>query len=1324
MTTTFSESPQRLHIAHRWSTQTPTPLNDTSTLRFGCVPADVLDVIAASSSNSNADWKRRSAAVEQLFSALKHASSAVIQSNVGEMDGLFNIVIRLLQDADVHLVKRAIQITQLSFYKFSDRQADGADDAFETLCCGPGATPPPDAAFYLQKMIPHLVEAAADFADDPDFEAQLYSLFVQLFESGFVGVARATQTLLTAMQHRRLQVREEAVKVWIVLLLVARRAEFSSSNVLRHDVVRTLGCLLGDSSVRVKEAALEAGAVLAAVTMCSNLVELVEEALDDFLLDRVDLDGFRRRLKQKQLPTLSDDGQLCLLSSRKPPTTSRNTQPLGPRATASPVERSLSSVSEFYMLASRDFTPESHSGSMLRRSRDAVIEALPRSSLSGHRLQSPPVREPPSAASSSMPDLNHHRRREREASGSAAVGSTRASPASRGSMSDRSYFFESQASSSDSVVSVPCDEPIESISAKLSMLKQKTAQLRKSASSKRVNDVDGDRSGMRAQQVLEASDGDKSKRRQRGEDLSSPRNKSAPALSLSVQASPQKLQMIQSSSTEDRPIVSKYALTSKHHSLEDEITSGDEDVGTASPSHVQRQQTQQKRSTVGSRRPDSSSSSSSSSSERPLQLTSARKAPSPIRATDADDPTTDTPAAVDDTYVPSGKVAASRPISLATRKRLEAKAKQDGSSSGSSSNNSAMPPTVAAPHSTPATDDEPKPRLQKKASLVAMAKAGGNASSDDGASRPSGASSFGKQEPKYLEPHELKPLSNPKQDSAKLLEKIAGSDWEATFDALSIVRRLAKHHPAFLEDRIHAATKVILAQVTNLRSTVSKNSLLALESLCSCFQKSMDPEVDGILAVLIKRSTDSNTFVCESATSSITSVILHCSPSKVVSALGVHLSSKAVPVRREVARAVHTLIVSMADQVQTSKDLSTIVAIVGRCLEDSNNEVRDAAKQSVLYLYHEQRIDAERLKKLLPASARPKVDQVLSANIRYKAPVMINASQAPPAKPVDRGIAPASAAVPASVTTNSNRQSSSVAGAAAATSTVPAPTRKLPPSQSTSTATVDSTTLEILQKKLESSNWKDRYDALQDATALVCSGTTARALAESGKITGLFDPLLKRMEDGNAKVNVFALESLAKMIPAFGDSLELVLSNLVPVLARNLAASNPKLSALTVSVVQILCDHVAAKLLCQHFAAIARHANSRVKPLLIDTLASLATTGDEKTQYALNRCVGGWMFWAFRKSGTRGLGGRLFTSVSCVDTQVCPPPRTRAREGGEERRERRDRTTPACTARGARPCDALCRVQAELSAAAREGGGDLGDLDSSLSAAVVLKAVT
>lgn len=1270
---------QRASVARPSPSSSSPPLNKA--LHYGFVDHETLEALKASTSNSNADWKKRSAAVEKLFSALKSADPEVLQRHLDEMEELFDIVTRLMQDADVHLVKRAIQITHLCFHKFSRALQEDEDTAVQS------SSSPQNAAYYVQKMVPHLVETAANFVnDDKEMEAHLYALFTALFANGFLSVARANQTLMSSLQHRRLQVREEACKVWIVLLLIAQREGFNTSKVLSHNVLQVLGRLLGDSSTRVKEMASEVGAVLAVVLARGDLAELVEENLDEYLVQRVDMDVFRRRLRLKHLPVLLESGLLSLpqQSNKKTPTTAtasvRNSYGSLSPATKSGVERSLSSVSELHMLASRDIASSQslEQPTVVRQSRhvaptteSAVRSSYTKDEPTSNRTPTAPEskRGPPASASK----FGYQ---------AASYGTKIASLGTVGSMSDRSYFNTEDGDGAPQLTS-SSSEPVAD---KLSMLKKKATQLRKSSSSRQVHNVsglaesDGDSYGcskkpgneksnqlppMRSQTSperygdrvdYEDSEPAVSARRVRKEGPPGGKVMSRIPVTKSTaelaEASPQKIQMLQSSGAaiangnkfKDRPIVSKYAaVTSKSQELSGGY--GNEDSEGQGYTHsTPRLRSYEDRpiptkahvSPVKSTSADHYGDSGNNDIEAPRKRAQPRVASAARRSPDADDlPVDEQPVgkqhysapdendeSTEDTYVPSGKAAAARPISLATRKRLEAKAKQDSLLQQQFSS----PPKsdTYVPDVAPPIGKEPKP-LQKKASVISMAKAGIPATTTAGDDSSKSARAFGgKQEPKYLELHEIKPLANPKQETAKLLEKIRGTDWEATFDALSVVRRLAMHHPSFLENQIHAATKEILAQVPNLRSTVSKNSLLALESMCAAYQKAMDPEVDAILAMLIKRSADSNTFVCESATSSINSVILHCSASKVVNALAVHLGSKAVPLRREVARAMHTLIVSMADQVTTSKDLGTILNIVGKCLEDSNNEVRDAAKQSILYLCYEQRLDAEKLKRMMSAGgARAKVDQVLSGSTRYTPAANAVATIKAPVKAAMTAKSASPPPVAASVAQQGKPETSSRTGSSSSSSsgsgsTAPA-TRKAPPSSSTS-ATVDTVALERLQKSLESSNWKDRYDALQEATTFVCS--SARGLTESGKVIGLFDLIIKRMEDGNAKVNVFALECLEKMVPALGSSgMELVLSSFLPALTKNLAANNPKLSTLTLSVVQVLCTHVDAKLLCQHFAAIARHANSRIKPLLIDTLEQLTLNSDEKNQYALNRYV-------------------------------------------------------------------------------------------------------
>lgn len=99
----------------------------------------------------------------------------------------------------------------------------------------------------MTKMLAPMVETSANFAgDDDEMEGFVYALLGQVFESGCVGVSLIEQVLSrTSLRHRRAQVREEALKVWMVLLLIAEREDLLPTKYApSEDVVQTLGRLL------------------------------------------------------------------------------------------------------------------------------------------------------------------------------------------------------------------------------------------------------------------------------------------------------------------------------------------------------------------------------------------------------------------------------------------------------------------------------------------------------------------------------------------------------------------------------------------------------------------------------------------------------------------------------------------------------------------------------------------------------------------------------------------------------------------------------------------------------------------------------------------------------------------------------------------------------------------------------------------------------------------------------------------------------------------------------------------------------------------------
>ncbi|ETM47681.1 hypothetical protein L914_07671 [Phytophthora nicotianae] len=1080
--TTSRHSPPQVH-----------PLTLPEELYFGFLKADIVTILTTYTSNSNADWKKRSAAVEKLYAACKEVDAGTLRGataeerakQMDELEKLFDILVRLTQDVDIHLVKRALQITQILFRKLSpprhkeDEHTQNYDIAELSN---------KNAAFYVTKMLSPMVETAANFVgDDDEMESFVYALLGQVFASGCVSVASIEKLLAsTSLRHRRPQIREEAVKVWIVLLLIADREGLLSENYAPTEyVVQTLGRLLGDSNVRVRDLAFEV-AVVFAMVCCCNIYALLETFIDDeYVSERVDWAALRARLRRKHIPELRSNCTLRMKPAASSVSRSRSSR------LPSSVEQSLDSSSEMKVMVENDE----------RKSRENRV--LESSSEDGPTAVG--INEKLSALRKKMDQLQQPRAKRTQRPNSENT--------ERGNDEKTEPTMQIQPRSKSS--------PEQSASKSVGKIESQTSETKLYHSrGKRVHPN-------KIAVTLPASEAFTTTPRQPSE------------------LSPQQLQSLQSDAHnyEDRPLKSKFIDRTR-------------ELKTESSSH-------------------------SSPDERPIRPMAASGGSDQIYLNSVDQ---DTSGELDNNNEtrPMRKNNSERVVSLATRKRLEAKTKQDGQASSNSS------PRVLSPE-----------ELGRENGMQKPWKKPAKGKYPDEVPRPV------KQEPRYLEPNEITPLVNPKQELSNVLCQLQSNDWEANFDALSTVRRIALHHASIVDAvKVHAITTGIMKQVPNLRSSVSKNALLALESMCAAFSRTMDMEVENIVPVLLKRCADSNAFVCESAAASLHAVVLKCSTSRVVSALTSHVSSKAAPIRREVARGIHTLIVGQPE-IQANKELPSIIQLVGRCLEDSNNEVRHIAKQSILHLYYKQRIPGDRIKRLLSASAQSKVDSVLSGKVAYSPQVLL---------PKSSSLSDVVSELPSSVT--KKRETTS---APKTKKTTKPSSRASPPTSSNGTRSkINVDELHRLEEKLDSSNWKDRFEALNETTDFVCG--CASALVESGNMLNLFDLLIKRLDDGNAKVNALALQCMERIVPAVGSGMELVLPNFVPAVTKNLA--NARTASLAQSALQQLCTHADNRSLCQQFAIQARSANSRVIPVLLDTLTQLtAHSLDDKNNYVLTRHV-------------------------------------------------------------------------------------------------------
>ncbi|OQR81281.1 hypothetical protein ACHHYP_16518 [Achlya hypogyna] len=476
-----------------------------------------------------------------------------------------------------------------------------------------------------------------------------------------------------------------------------------------------------------------------------------------------------------------------------------------------------------------------------------------------------------------------------------------------------------------------------------------------------------------------------------------------------------------------------------------------------------------------------------------------------------------------------------RVMTLATRKRLEAKLKLDEATTA--------PPASSARGGKLKTGDELRTALRA-----------------------------GKQE--YLTTGELAEYPLGKADWSACLARLGSAEWEDQFEGLTDLRRLAVHVPEVVGAAgFSACVQDVCRHIGNLRSAVAKNAMLAIETLSLHVVKRMDAELDDVVPLLLKRAADTNAFLSEAGRQTLDAVVAGCAPSRVLAAVLPQATSKNCTVRKYVAVVLGKL---AAGRLDVSRDADRLLATVCAFVNDSSNEVRDAAKPTLLALRQAGLTDASRLRKVCPASCLGRVEQVLLA------------SSAPPRTP------PTETKTLVRVRSDKDTKYKPVANA-------------------------EFDRIPLLNTQLESSNWKDRFDALEDVRDLVLKH--AGALCQSGKILHVFDGLNKRFEDGNAKVNVLALEALQAMIPALGNGLEAVLATLVPVLTRGLASNNQKVAQLADGALDLLCQHVDAKLLCQHFATVAKAGNTRVKPGMLQKLDRLTQDTAANSQFALHRYV-------------------------------------------------------------------------------------------------------
>ncbi len=238
----------------------------------------------------------------------------------------------------------------------------------------------------------------------------------------------------------------------------------------------------------------------------------------------------------------------------------------------------------------------------------------------------------------------------------------------------------------------------------------------------------------------------------------------------------------------------------------------------------------------------------------------------------------------------------------------------------------------------------------------------------------------------YLNFEDINPSSNPKMELSEVLRGLDKQTWPGIFHQLTSVRRLALHHGHMLEPHVHTIILGVTNQAANLRSQVSKNALLCLGDMWKGMGRVLDPELQVVTPVIIKKSADKVEFIREAAELAVKDIIAGGSDSRVIAAFLMCMGPgtpglKSSPLRAKIAAALRMCLAEKGQQlaVTAPKEVKRIVNALGSLLQDSSQETREHSKQIASLLAEAGIMNEHALRKALPESAFSRIKVLLQA---------------------------------------------------------------------------------------------------------------------------------------------------------------------------------------------------------------------------------------------------------------------------------------------------------------------------------------------------------
>ncbi|KAM9720504.1 TOG array regulator of axonemal microtubules protein 2 isoform 3-T3 [Dama dama] len=475
--------------------------------------------------------------------------------------------------------------------------------------------------------------------------------------------------------------------------------------------------------------------------------------------------------------------------------------------------------------------------------------------------------------------------------------------------------------------------------------------------------------------------------------------------------------------------------------------------------------------------------------------------------------------------------------------------------------------------------------------------------------------------PRSLEP---RPLIPPVRDRSAAPEKPALPLSQSAPMLTSFSFSHAKEaHPLLKEeDQKGSGTKV-----TNLRSKVSRLAIGTLGDLFRALKKNMDQEAEEITRCLLQKMANTSGFIQRAANRSLGAMVEHVTPARSL----VALTSVGIYHRNPLVRkctAEHLSVV--LEQIGAEKLLSgtrdstdMLVHNLVRLAQDSNQDTRFYGRKMVNILMSNTKFDAF-LKQSLPSHDLQKVMTAI------KQQGLEGGNEIPSAKDrkVSRSLMVYENGLPGQDGLSSNGPwlvglRSSIRGG-----------------------------LEMVEQLRELTRLLEakEYQSRMEGVGRLVEHCRAKPELIIANLVQVFDAFTPRLQDSNKKVNQWALESLAKMIPLLRESLQPMLLSIIIAVADNLNSKNAGIYAAAATALDAMVESLDNLGLLQMFAGRVRFLSGRAVLDVTERLSELVASVYPRKPQAVERHVLP-VLWHFLSSMTGS--GALPGHSGNVRTAVC-----------------------------------------------------------------------